>query len=39
MSEAAEVFNPEFNPGGVEGAVDTNILPWIPVRWGQRYEY
>lgn len=31
MSEAAEVFNPEFNPGGVEGAVDTNILPWIPV--------
>ncbi|MDE0841807.1 MAG: hypothetical protein OSA42_06390 [Porticoccaceae bacterium] len=31
MSEAAEVFNPEFNPGGSEGAVDTNILPWIPV--------
>lgn len=22
-------YNPEFNPTGIEGGVDTNILPWI----------
>lgn len=24
-------FNPEWKPGGFEGAVDTNKLPWIPL--------
>jgi hypothetical protein len=22
-------YNPEFNPTGIEGSVDTNLLPWI----------
>ena len=22
-------YNPEFNPTGIEGGIDTNILPWI----------
>jgi hypothetical protein len=22
-------YNPEFNPTGIEGGVDTNLLPWI----------
>ena len=35
MSEAAEAFNPEYNPGGSEGAIDTNILPWMPVEGAQ----
>jgi len=25
------VYNPEFNPTGIEGGVDTNLLPWIAV--------
>jgi 2,4'-dihydroxyacetophenone dioxygenase len=24
-------YNPEFNPTGIEGSVDTNLLPWIPL--------
>lgn len=24
-------YNPEYNPTGVEGAIDTNILPWLPL--------
>ena len=24
-------FNPEWTPGGDEGGVDTNSLPWLPV--------
>ncbi len=24
-------YNPEFNPTGIEGGVDTNLLPWIPL--------
>ena len=35
MSEAASAFNPEYNPGGSEGAIDTNILPWMPVEGAQ----
>ena len=27
----AEGYNPEYNPTGVEGAIDTNILPWLPL--------
>ena len=27
----AEGFNPEFDPTGIEGGVDTNVLPWLPV--------
>jgi len=22
-------YNPEFRPNGIEGGIDTNILPWI----------
>ena len=25
----AESYNPEFNPTGIEGGVDTNLLPWL----------
>ena len=27
----SEGFNPEFDPTGIEGGVDTNALPWMPV--------
>ena len=29
MSQSAEQFNPDFQPTGIEGGVDTNLLPWI----------
>jgi len=22
-------YNPDFNPTGIEGGVDTNLIPWI----------
>jgi quercetin dioxygenase-like cupin family protein len=25
------IYNPEWNPNGIEGGVDTNKLPWIPL--------
>ena len=31
MSEAATGFNPEYDPTGIEGGLDTNQLPWIAV--------
>ena len=31
MTESASAYNPEFDPTGIEGGVDTNILPWLPV--------
>ena len=31
MSDTGEVFNPEYNPNGAEGSLDTNKLPWIPL--------
>ena len=27
----SEGFNPEFDPTGIEGGVDTNVLPWMAV--------
>ena len=27
MSEGSLAFNPEFDPDGAEGGVDTNLLP------------
>lgn len=27
-----EVYNPEWVPGGDEGGVDTNTLPWLPLK-------
>ena len=27
-----ESFNPEYNPLGAEGSIDTNAMPWIPVK-------
>lgn len=27
----SEGYNPEYDPTGVEGAIDTNILPWVSV--------
>ena len=32
MSEQKETFNPEFNPLGAEGSIDTNAMPWIPIK-------
>ena len=29
MSNTKENFNPEYNPNGAEGSLDTNKLPWI----------
>ena len=29
MSEGSLAFNPEFDPDGAEGGVDTNLLPWL----------
>ena len=31
MSEGSLAFNPEFDPDGNEGGVDTNLLPWLPL--------
>ena len=31
MSEGSLAFNPEFDPDGAEGGVDTNLLPWLPL--------
>ncbi|MEL0306327.1 MAG: hypothetical protein VW975_05480, partial [Halieaceae bacterium] len=31
MSEGSLAFNPEFDPDGAEGGVDTNQLPWLPL--------
>ena len=31
MSEGSLAFNPEFDPDGAEGGVDTNRLPWLPL--------
>lgn len=30
MATAEQSFNPEFDPTGIEGGLDTNKLPWIP---------
>ena len=27
----AEAINPEYDPTGIEGGVDVNVLPWMPV--------
>ena len=32
MSESTEQFNPDHNPNGAEGSIDTNKLPWIPIK-------
>ena len=31
MSEGSLAFNPEFDPDGAEGGVDTNLLAWLPL--------
>ena len=31
MSEGSLAFNPDFEPDGAEGGVDTNLLPWLPL--------
>ena len=31
MSEGSLAFNPDFDPDGNEGGVDTNLLPWLPL--------
>ena len=31
MSEGSLAFNPEFDPDGNEGGVDTNALPWLEI--------
>merc|ERR1740123_2624153 len=40
QKEAASVYNPEWNPTGIEGGVDTNKLPWInfPAATGWSYK-
>lgn len=32
MSQVTEQFNPDYNPTGIEGGVDTNLLPWIAIK-------
>ena len=32
MSQATQAFNPEYDPTGIEGGVDTNLLPWIAIK-------
>jgi hypothetical protein len=32
MSEQKETFNPDYNPLGAEGSIDTNAMPWIPIK-------
>ena len=32
MNNKKKVFNPDYNPNGAEGSLDTNKLPWIPLR-------
>lgn len=32
MSEGAMAFNPDFDPSGSEGGVDTNALPWLALQ-------
>ena len=32
MSSTEEAFNPEYNPNGAEGSLDTNKLPWLPLK-------
>jgi len=29
--DTSQVFNPEWKPEGMEGGVDTNSLPWLPL--------
>ena len=31
MSDVASNYNPDFEPTGIEGGVDTNTLPWLPL--------
>ena len=31
MSEGSLAFNPDFDPDGNEGGVDTNLLHWLPL--------
>lgn len=31
MSQSSAQFNPDFQPTGIEGGVDTNLLPWIAI--------
>merc|ERR1740129_1869997 len=40
QKEAGSVYNPEWNPTGIEGGVDTNKLPWIdfPAATGWSYK-
>ena len=30
-TQAQRSYNPEFNPTGIEGGLDTNQLPWLPL--------
>ena len=30
-TQEQEGYNPEFNPTGIEGGLDTNELPWLPL--------
>ncbi len=32
MSQGTEQYNPDYNPTGIEGGVDTNLLPWIVIK-------
>ena len=36
MSEGSLAFNPDFDPDGAEGGVDTNLLPWLPKAFFRR---
>ena len=32
MSQDTQQYNPDYNPTGIEGGVDTNLLPWIAIK-------
>lgn len=32
MSQATEQHNPDYDPTGIEGGVDTNLLPWVTIQ-------
>ena len=33
-------YNPEFDPTGIEGGIDTNTMPWIEIKQapGMRFK-
>lgn len=28
-------YNPDYDPDGIEGGIDTNVMPWIEIKQGR----